>query len=162
MKRLFLLLTVPLIFGCAKPGVSKYEFIPSDINKVKHEIVLNQSFDETWDALVENLTSSFYVINNIEKSSRIINVSFSSNEPEEFIECGESIRHYERGKESQDYRYKFSESTSYKIAGKTNISSPMTTYIDRETNLEGRINIYVAPFKEKTKIKIRVQDFFRH
>lgn len=157
MKRSVLLLIILVISGCAKPGISRYDFIPVERYEVNNEIILDQPFEATWDKLVEELASSFYVINNIAKESRLINLSFSSNDPVKYIECGESIRYYERGKDYQEYRYKVAETTSYRLAGVTNISSPMTTYIERRTNLEGRVNIYVAPVGEKTKISVNVR-----
>ena len=157
MKRIILIVIVLVTAGCAKPGISRYDFTPAEYYEVKNELILDQSFENTWDILVEQLASSFYVINNIEKSSRLINVSFSSSSPEKYVDCGESVRYYERGKEYEEFRYKVAESVSYKMAGVTTISSPMTTYVERKTKLEGRANIYVAPVEGKTKITVNVR-----
>ena len=45
-------------------------------------------FDSAWQHLVESLTKSFFVINNIEKASGLINVSFTSDTPEKWVTGG--------------------------------------------------------------------------
>src|SRR3546814_8710634 len=58
---------------------------------------VNAGFEETWDRLVRNLSSEFFVINNIEKASRIINVSFQTDAPERYVDCG--VTHRTRSEE---------------------------------------------------------------
>lgn len=52
------------------------------------ERIVYKSFDETWGSLVEYTSKAFFGIDNVEKSSGLITLSFGSSEPERFIDCG--------------------------------------------------------------------------
>lgn len=143
--------------SCATPGVSNHQVSPPEPKTVDNERVINEPFDVVWDRLVRGLSRSFYVINNIEKQSRIINVSFSSDHPEYFIDCGRSVRTYHREVRGEQidrtYEYQIAASSRFLVAGtwlfvdRYGISQefPETTDYTRTTALEGRVNIYVAP-----------------
>jgi hypothetical protein len=100
-----------------------------------------------WDELVRELSKSFYVINNIERESRIINVSFLSNSPSEFADCGKTMRTYVQGEKIEHFDYATAASATFKFASPRQRHPAWADYaiVRRETNLEGRVNIYVAP-----------------
>ena len=153
------LILLALISGCAVKGISTMYYEEPSLKSVENEIIVEKSFPQVWDKLVKGLAKSFYVINNIEKASRIINLSFSSNSPEDYINCGRIIRTYEQGKESKRYEYNLAASSSFKMAGgKTGGVGQflVTHYINRITSLEGRVNIYVAPGQEKARTQLSV------
>ena len=148
-----------LISSCATAGTSVFSYMPASTKKVENEIVVEKPFEQTWDHLVKELAKSFYVINNIEKESRIINVSFSTESPGRFIDCGETTRTYKRGKEHQFYVYNVESSSSFKIADKAGAYGqfPVTHYVNRATSLEGRANIYVAPERDATVVSVNAR-----
>ncbi|MBU2691650.1 MAG: hypothetical protein KJ970_12055 [Candidatus Eisenbacteria bacterium] len=123
---------------------------------MENEVIVNAPFESVWDTLVRELSRSFFVINNIDKESRLINVSFSVESPEDYVDCGESHRTYERGSEVLEYNYPIAGSNSYKVAssGGTYNNLPITYYINREARLGGRINIYVAPGEGGTLVSV--------
>jgi len=145
-----------LILGCATIAKSEYSYIlPNDIT-VKNEITINEDFDVIWDRLVKRLASSYFVINNIEKSSRIINLSFSSDTPELYVDCGNSHRTFCRNADEEDYNYNVASSSKYKMASQFgfNGNAQHIYYIDRQTHLNGRANIYIAPTEHGTIVSV--------
>jgi len=114
---------------------------------VGNEAVVRLPFSDTWDLLIGQLAKSFFVINNVEKVSRIINVSFSTDKPEEYIDCGTTERTFQYANESQTHTDPVAGSSSFKVAGKWGEYDhlPLIGYVDRKTSLEGRINVYVPP-----------------
>ena len=111
-------------------------------------------FEDTWDKLVRNLSEDFFSINNIEKASRIINVSFSTQNPGQFVDCGATQRSYTSPSGTkQSYFYNSEDSTQYKTAA----PNGMPVFVNRKTNLEGRINIYVAPSGNQTDVSVNAR-----
>jgi len=162
------LLATSILSGCAAKGFNTYNYHGGQggFNEVMNRAVVSGNFNSMWDKLVRQLTESFFVVNNISKDSRLINVSFSSNSPEDYVDCGTTTRTYKRGDEEKNYAYPVASSSSYKYAydseypnfaasvGDIYGSFAYNSYIDRETDLEGRINIYVAPNTKKQGTEI--------
>src|SRR3546814_13771527 len=73
-----------LTAGCAAQADLNYRK-PTQPSLTNSRTV-NAGFEETWYRLVRNLSSEFFVINNIEKASRIINVSFQTDAPERYVD----------------------------------------------------------------------------
>lgn len=88
MKRLSgLALTFLLISGC---GVTTPDYTApqSSASMDNTTVTLDQSYDEAWDKLINFTSSRFFAIDNYEKDSGLMTLSFSS-EPGRFIECGD-------------------------------------------------------------------------
>ena len=166
MNRIICLLIPSLIIisllGCATYPTSSYVYMPPNEVKYDNEAFVDKPFEVVWDELVEQLSKSFYVINNIEKASRIINVSFSTDTPEEYVDCGISTREYGVKSNMSTYTYKVAETSFYKSASRAGASSqfPVDQNVNRETSLEGRANIFVAPEGNGTKITINCRYVF--
>ena len=96
MKKIFssLVLTI-LLSSCAvekeklTENVGKY--IPPNIDDTnfKNSVITNKNFDETWTSLIDFVNNSFFKIENLEKNSGLLTLSFGSKEPEKFINCGD-------------------------------------------------------------------------
>lgn len=144
---LILISMVALISGCATQGVNTNQHAEDAITKINNEIVVPKSTSEAWDILVKELSKSFYVINNIDKESRIINISFSTDFPSDYIDCGHTTRTYTRGDKTETYSYDTAASATFKAATpeQPNLNFSYYGLIRRQTSLEGRSNIYVAP-----------------
>ncbi|WAW08960.1 hypothetical protein NB640_06580 [Oxalobacter vibrioformis] len=142
MKKLMAVFAVIVLSGCATTTES-YE--PPKEYPVESVRIFNASFDTVWKRLVKNLSKDFFVINNIEKSSHIINVSFSSDRPSDYVDCGT----YTITTTGFDpFTYKAESSSTYDDWGGTAV---------QRTRLEGRVNIYVAPEKNKTEVTVSVK-----
>src|SRR3546814_8027348 len=83
LKRSAVMAAILLTAGCAAQADLNYRK-PTQPSLTNSRTV-NAGFEETWDRLVRNLASEFFVINNIEKASRIINVTFQTDAPERYL-----------------------------------------------------------------------------
>ena len=135
------------ITGCATQGISTYKYTDNAPIQINNEIVVSKPQSQVWDILVKELSKSFYVINNIDKESRIINVSFFSNVPSEYVDCGKTHRTYTQGDKTETYDYDVAGSAKFKVATARQEHPTFANYIiiRREVILDGRSNIYVAP-----------------
>ena len=96
MKHFLLSLTmIILLSSCAvekkklTENVGKY--VPPNINNTNFEnsVITNKNFDETWTSLTDFVNDSFFKVENLDKDSGLLTLSFGSNEPENFIDCGD-------------------------------------------------------------------------
>jgi hypothetical protein len=156
-KTTILALYATMITGCATPGTSTLDYTPpQNPTKIQNELIVSKPFETIWDSFVRELAKSFYVINNIDKQSRIINVSFSTDTPETYVDCGITTRTYARGAETHTYKYNLASASTYKLAGVNN-QLPQTAVLSRYPSLEGRANIYVAPEGENTRVSVNIR-----
>lgn len=159
MKRTISLIVASLLvinlLGCATT-TSSFVYMPPNEAKYDNEIFVDRPFEVVWDDLVKQISKSFYVINNIEKASRIINLSFSTDTPGEYVDCGESTREYGKKSNIMTYTYAVAESSFYKSGAKGGGMGqfPIEYNVNRETALEGRVNIFVAPEGDGTNITV--------
>jgi len=93
------------------------------------------------------LAKSFYVINNIDKESRIINVSFSSQKADDYVDCGRTQRTFKEGDVNESFNYAVAARSTFKVAAARQEHPAFSNYflVTREPQLEGRANIYIAP-----------------
>ena len=70
-------------------NVGKY--VPPNIDDInfKNFVISNKNFDETWTSIIDFVNDSFFKIENLEKDSGLLTLSFGSKEPENFIDCGD-------------------------------------------------------------------------
>lgn len=148
MKFKFLFLVfVFFVSGCATQGINSMKYTPSAETKVLNEATVKKPYSQVWDGLVKELSKSFYVINNIDKESRIINLSFSTTSPSQYVDCGKTHRTYKQGEKIEEFNYDVAESTRFKVATDRQEAPAFANFIiiNREPSLEGRANIYIAP-----------------
>ena len=136
--------------GCA---TSTNSYVPPMETKFENSRRISQPFDSTWDKLVRGLSGDFFVINNIDKSSRIINISFSSNRPSEFANCGRTTRTFTNARGEHKVSYFAADSAQY-----TDVLGDSNAYdVRRNTKLDGRTNIYVAPIDAGTEVVVNTR-----
>jgi hypothetical protein len=85
-------------FGC---GVQ--QVVPSSAQRPKagsNSVLIRQPFEEAWSRAIPQIGKSFFVINNIDKSSGILNVSYTGD-PETYVDCG--TIHSELGVQRADF-----------------------------------------------------------
>jgi hypothetical protein len=110
--------------------------------------------------MVANISASFFVINNIDKESRIINLSFSADDPEDYIDCGITERTSELNGEVKHFSYQVAGDSHYQMAANWGAYQNLGALADvqRDLSLEGRINIYAAPKgPEATRIAVNAR-----
>jgi hypothetical protein len=76
LARVLLVFLLGATFGCVTPGSSSFFYNPPERPKPPNEITVEEPFNVVSDRLVARIARSFFVINNIEKESRLINLSF--------------------------------------------------------------------------------------
>ncbi len=152
--RKLIVLGAPLIAAACASTQTSY-MSPRDY-PVKTERMINKPFDKVWDSYIEELSKSFFVINNISKESHILNVSFGADKPSSYVDCGQTTRvtvHPNFGKRVFNYLVANDSSYLFGVKG-TNI----LWTVNRDTDLSGRVNIYIAPRGEdKTIIRVNVR-----
>lgn len=151
MKQLIAAGVVTLVVsGCATSNMS---YVPPSEPIITNTKTINQPFDQIWDKMVKELSSDFFVINNIDKSSRLINISFSTDKPSTYVDCGITNRSFENARGKQNYRYATADSTLYTFTN----TNGVVFNASRKTRLEGRANIYVAPEAAGTNITVNTK-----
>lgn len=129
-----LLAMVCMVDGCAFGSASYVQ--PAPVQDIDIERVVDAPRDQVWDHSIPELAKHFFVINNIDKSSGLINLSFSGN-PEQYIDCGRI--HSEVLAPSEDETYDFPaarESQAYEL-----VSDGVVRHVNRTMSLDGRVNI---------------------
>jgi len=145
------LLLLPLILsaGCAH----SYKYTkPASFYNIENSIIIDKPKDEVWAKLVSSLSETFFVINNIDKESGLINVSYSGT-PENFVDCGEISSYIQNLAGERHYCFPAAKSyQEYEIWGDT------LTPVKRKMELEGRVNILVESVNsEKTKVSVHTK-----
>ena len=51
-------------------------------------IIVNSGYERTWTAIIDHVSQSFFTIENFEKDSGLITLSFGSDNPSLYIDCG--------------------------------------------------------------------------
>ena len=70
-------------------NVGKYVPPNIDDTNFKNFVITNKNFDETWISVIDFVSDSFFKIENFEKDSGLLTLSFSSKDAEKFIDCGD-------------------------------------------------------------------------
>jgi len=141
MKKIFglLLISIILVSCCAAP--LRYNFPTKSPLDEERKIIINKSKDEVWDKLLEGLADKFFSVNNIEKDSGFINVSFHSNDACKYVDCGSyNVSISGRKKDIPICNCSVEKHGAY--------YSGVWKFRDCSTSVEGRINILVQEVSE--------------
>jgi hypothetical protein len=72
-----------VLSGCA----SSYQ-APASPPTISNEKIVALPFDDAWDRLVDHVSESFFVIDNVAKESGLLTLSYSVDRPSRLIDCG--------------------------------------------------------------------------
>ena len=128
-------------------GCSTISYSPPEGTSFKENIVtLPVARDPFWKDFVSQLSGQFFVINNLDKETGLINVSYSGD-PEKFIDCGRvrisDETEFPASRGAQSYR-QWSALKAYRI--------------DRQMQLDGRMNIIVQELdSQKTQLTVNTR-----
>jgi hypothetical protein len=78
-----------ILSGCATNSYTPPSSLAKD--EAKHEVMVNKSFDATWASLIDYASGTFFAIDNFEKASGLITLSFGAADPSHFIDCGQMV-----------------------------------------------------------------------
>jgi hypothetical protein len=133
-------LLVFVISGC---GSLKYTPPSTELKSGANTTTVNQPLELFWRAFVSGLSTEFFVINNLDKETGLINVSYSGD-PEKFIDCGQIINDFQ-GKIVQFPAASANQTYNH-------FQGLHLMNVNRQMNLEGRINILVREFDSASSI----------
>jgi len=137
MARISFIALIAVFTFSACAGQQKYT-PPLTSYKLNNSIIVAKSKDEVWKTIVPNLGKSFFVINNLDKESGIINVSYSGD-PENYVDCGRIYSYVSNARGQRTYDFPASRGNQqYEIMDQGNYFR-----CDRKMDCQGRINIIV-------------------
>jgi hypothetical protein len=119
--------------GCA--GHVAYD-PPTPQKSLNNTVVINKPRESVWNVLVPELGKQFFVINNMDKGSGFINISYSGS-PERYVDCGTVTSYVKNARGERTYVFPgSSEYQKYEI-----MNSGTLYFLERKMGLEGRINL---------------------
>ena len=138
--------------GCINGELNYAE--PKSLSKpIKTSKIVEKDFDTAWNEIVANTSTNNFVINNIEKDSGLININFSSNQPSQYIDCGNWNGYFKNLAINEKYDYKGENSSSYVFIHN---GTPYRT--NRTTSLSGRVNILLQKVDvNKSKVSVNIR-----
>lgn len=163
MKKMILFLIFGIILaGCATPGSFTGYHHAANPYSVTNEKYVDTSPDTVWDSLVKEISKSYFMINNIDKESRIMNISFSSSNVCDYVDCGQGeikVKKSSLNKRGMElYEFDICDSNKYVVDNgymdPSGIMAPVICDVSRKSTLEGRMNIYVAPDGNGTLVTV--------
>lgn len=110
--------------------------------------VIEKPRDQVWNAVVPELGKRFFVINNLDKSSGLINISYSGD-PEKYVDCGRVVSFVKNARGERTYDFPGARgSQQYEVMNGNGLF-----FLDRRMQLEGRVNLI---FEEVSPTSTRV------
>jgi hypothetical protein len=134
MRVAFSLLAVALFSGCA--GKVDYVRPTAQPTAQINSKTIEKPRDVVWNAAIPALGKQFYVINNLDKSSGLINISYSGD-PEKYVDCGRITSFVKNARGERTYEFAGAASQqSYEV-----MNNGSLFFIERKMSLEGRVNL---------------------
>lgn len=133
-----------LLTACA----GKVDYVRPNIQATASNTkVIDKPRDAVWKAAVPELGKRFFVINNIDQSSGLINVSYSGD-PEKYVDCGRISSYVKNARGERTYNF-----AAAKAQQSYEVMSTGLFFIDRRMSLDGRVNLI---FEEVSPTQTRV------
>jgi hypothetical protein len=116
-------------------------------------ITLARSRQDVWKIIVPKLSQTFFVINTIDQSSGLINVSYSGD-PEQFVDCGRVTSYVKNARGERTYEFAGAKaSQQYEVMTGSDLF-----HIDRTVALEGRANLVLEDIAASTtRVSVNVR-----
>jgi hypothetical protein len=109
---------------------------PTTASNAMNSKIIDKPRDIVWNSAVPELGKQFFVINNLDKSSGLINLSYSGD-PESFIDCGRVTSYVKNVKGERTYDFPASRAQqAYEVMNSNDLF-----FIERKMSLEGRVNL---------------------
>ena len=146
MRIAILLVAVSLVAGCA--GKLDYVRPTTPAAASTNYKIIDKPREAVWNARVPELGKQFFVINNLDKSSGLINISYSGD-PEKYIDCGRVTSYVKnaRGERTYDFSGAKAQQT-YEVMNGNGLF-----FIERKMSLDGRVNLVFEELSPKqTKV----------
>lgn len=135
MRTLSTLVSACLVAACA--GKVDYVRPSASASPGQNTKVIERSRDEVWASGVPALSKQFFVINNLDRASGLINLSYSGD-PEKYIDCGQITSYVKNAQGERTYSFAGAKAQQNYEVMNPNVG---LFFLDRRMNLEGRINL---------------------
>lgn len=121
--------------GCA--GKVDYIRPTTQLTPGQNTKLIQKPRDSVWATSVPALSKQFFVINNLDKSSGLINLSYSGD-PEKYIDCGRITSFVKNAQGERTYDF-----AGAKAQQNYEVMNPGVGlfFLDRRMSLEGRVNL---------------------
>ena len=133
---------------CVAACAGKVDYIrpTTQVSPSSNIKTVERTRDAVWDASVPELGKQFFVINNLDKSSGLMNISFTGD-PERYIDCGRITSYVRNMQGERTYDFPGAKAQqSFEVMD----PSVGLFFIDRRMNLEGRVNLIFEDTEQKT------------
>ena len=132
-----LLVATLSLFIAACAGKVDYVRPATQVSQSSNIKTVERARDAVWNASVPELGKQFFVINNLDKSSGLMNISYTGD-PERYIDCGRITSYVKNARGERTYDFAGAKAQqSYEIMN----PSVGLFQLDRRMNLEGRVNL---------------------
>lgn len=151
MRVIASLLAVVFVSGCA----GKLDYVRPNISDAPstNYKVIDKPREAVWNASVPELGKQFFVINNLDKSSGLINISYSGD-PEKYIDCGRITSYVKNLAGERTYDFPGAKAQqSYEVMNGNGLFM-----VERKMSVEGRVNLVfeeVSPNQTKVTANTR-------
>lgn len=135
MRIVLIALVVSGLAGCA----GKVDYIRPTMQMAsgQNTKLIQRPRDAVWASSVPALSKQFFVINNLDKSSGLINLSYTGD-PEKYIDCGRITSFVKNAQGERTYDFAGAKAQqNYEILN----PGAGLFFLDRRMSLEGRVNL---------------------
>lgn len=145
MRAFFYIAAAALVAGCA--GHTAYA-PPTMHGQASNSKVIDKPRTAVWAGAIPALGSRFFTINNMDKESGFINLSYSGD-PEAYVDCGMISSSVKNLRGERNYKFPGARASQhYEVMNNAGLF-----FLDRSMALEGRVNLV---FEEITPTQTRV------
>lgn len=151
MRILFTILSTLVLSACA--GKIDYIRPTTEPQSGANTKVVDRPRDSVWATSVPELSKQFFVINNLDKVSGLINISYGGD-PQRYIDCGRITSYVKnaRGERAYDFPGAIAQQ-AYEVMYPNGLF-----FIDRRMNIEGRVNVIFEDIEaNRTKITVNTR-----
>ncbi|RCK24713.1 hypothetical protein [Thalassospira lucentensis] len=115
---------------------------PTHTTKTTNSVIVERSKKDVWADFIPRLSKEYFVINNLDKDSGLVNVSYTGN-PQKYVDCGYIHSYVKNAAGERNYRFAASSPhASYEILTDT------IYVVNRNMALEGRVNIVLEELED--------------
>jgi len=145
---------VPLALGLAAQGCAgRVGYDPPTPVQVPSVVEIPLARNAVWDAMIAQLGKSWFVINVLDRSSGLLNLTYRGN-PDAHLECGRITSHVKNLAGTRNYDFPAASARQqYEV-----LEAGRLLKVDRTVSLEGRVNLVLeAPAARRTRATVSAQ-----